>query len=154
MSKNLSSNIFNLLLVIAGVALFMTAQNIDTGSAMGAGGDFMPKLLTTIWLIFSILIFITGLRQKGSAESMDTKGFIMTLVLLFAYIFLINILGFTLISIVYVFIQMLLFAPKENRTKKTYITFAAISVIAPILVNLIFANVFFLILPEGMLFRF
>jgi flagellar biosynthesis protein FlhB len=141
--------------VVTGVALFMSAQGIDTGSAMGQGGDFMPKLLTTIWLIFSALIFITGLREKGKgAEGMDVKGFIATLVLLFAYIFLIDIIGFTITSIVYVFIQMLLFAPKDNRTKKTYIVFAAISIIAPIVVNLIFANVFFLILPEGMLFRF
>lgn len=154
MTKNLSSNIFNLLLVISGAALFMSAQGIDTGSAMGQGGDFMPKLLTIVWMIFSILIFITGLREKGTGESMDAKGFIATLVLLFAYIFLINILGFTIISIAYCFIQMLLFAPKENRTKKTYITFAAIAIVAPILVNLLFANVFFLILPEGMLFRF
>lgn len=154
MTKNLSSNLFNLILVLSGVGLFMSAQTIQTGSAMAQGGDFMPKLLTTIWMILSILIFLTGIREpKKEGEAVNIKIFLATLILLFAYIFLLKPVGFVIASILYTFIQMLLFVPAEKKTKKSCIIFAVVAVVIPIVVNLVFANVFSLILPEGTIFK-
>jgi len=155
MQKNLSSNVVNLVLVLSGAALFISAQSIKVGSAMAQGGDFMPKLLSGIWLVLAIAIFVTGIREphNASEKAVSIKGFIATLILLFVYIFLLRPVGFVVASTLYVFVQMMLFAPKEYKSKKNYILFAVIAIVLPIIINLIFANAFSLILPEGTLFK-
>ena len=155
MQKNLSSNVVNLVLVLSGASLFISAQSIKVGSAMAQGGDFMPKLLSGIWLVLAIAIFVTGIREPHnvSEKAVSIKGFIATLILLFVYIFLLRPVGFVVASTLYVFVQMMLFAPKEYKSKKNYILFAVIAIVLPIIINLIFANAFSLILPEGTLFK-
>ncbi|MDR1901887.1 MAG: tripartite tricarboxylate transporter TctB family protein [Treponema sp.] len=154
MTKNLPGNIFNMILVLSGVGLFISAQSIQTGSALAQGGDFMPKLLAVIWMVLSILIFLSGLREpKKEAGDTNIKKFLATLVLLFTYIFLLKPFGFVIVSILYTFIQMLLLVPGGNKSKKAFIIFGIVSIVIPIAVNLIFVNVFSLILPEGTVFK-
>ncbi len=152
-SKKISETIVNIVLVLFGAALWVTAQNIEVGAAMGQGGDFMPKLCSSIWMVLSILILVFGLRtpDAGGKDSVSIKGLISTLVLLFVYILLLKPIGFVITSIVYMFVQMMLFVPAEYRNKKNYIIFAVVSVVLPVAVNLLFANVFSLILPTGIL---
>lgn len=152
--KNLGSNVFNLVLLVVGVALFCSAQTIQAGAVLGQGADFMPKLMSIAWIVLSALNLFHGLReQEGEKESGSVKRFLVTLALLFVYIYLLDVIGFTLASILYVFAQTLLFVPKEKRSVKNYVLFAVVSVVLPIAINLLFQNVFSLILPEGMLFK-
>lgn len=153
MSKNLASNIVNLVLLLMGVGLFISAQGIETGAAMAQGGDFMPKLCSGIWMVLGILLFLFGLREKPAegGGQVSLKGFGATLALLLVYVLLLKPVGFVITSIVYLFLQMCLFVPAEKRTKKNYILFAVISVVMPFAVNWLFVNVFALILPAGIL---
>lgn len=152
-SRKISETVVHIVLVLFGAALWLTAQKIEVGAAMGQGGDFMPKLCSSIWLVLSILILVFGLRtpDAGGEDSVSIRGLLSTLALLFAYILLLKPIGFVITSIVYMFVQMLLFVPAEYRNKRNYVIFAAVSVILPIAVNLLFANVFSLILPTGIL---
>ncbi len=139
-----------LMLVVVGAALFISAQSIQVGATLGKGGDFMPKLCTTLWLILSVWIFISEYRKAEIYEPMKSvKGLLISIVILFLYIGLLQVLGFVIMSAIYLFIQMFLFLPTERRNKKQYIKLAIISVIAPFLVNWLFVNVFSLILPNG-----
>lgn len=157
MEKNIANNIINLALFIVGVALFIAAQGIRTGAAMGQGGDFMPKLCSTVWLGLSGIMLVLGFcgGKKTSVKACQTKtnikGLLMTLALLFVYILLLNSVGFMIMSVIYLFLQILLFTPKEQRTKKTYIIIAVLSLVIPITVDILFANVFSLIMPAGLL---
>lgn len=153
--KNLSETIINIVLIIVGAVLWIMAQKIEVGAAMGHGGDFMPKICATAWLIISILMLLFRMRKSpaadGENESISVRGFLLTLALLLVYVFLLEPVGFVIMSVIYMFIQMLLFVPKEKMTKKTVIVFAAVSVILPIAVDLLFVNVFSLVLPTGFL---
>lgn len=152
--KKLSETLVNLVLVLSGAALWLAAQKIEVGAAMGQGGDFMPKLCSTIWLIIAVLLFVFGLKNPDTGKNepgISLKGFLMTLALLFIYVLLLKPIGFVITSIVYMFIQMMLFVPAELRSKKNYVIFAIVSVVLPIAVNLLFVNVFSLILPTGIL---
>lgn len=144
----------NMVLVLAGAALWLSAKNIAVGAAMGQGGDFMPKLCSSIWLLVSGLLLVFSLRapdEKEKANTAGMRGFLITAALLFAYILLLKPVGFVITSAVYMFTQMMLFVPKEYRSKKNYIIFAVIAIALPIGVNALFANVFSLILPAGIL---
>lgn len=153
--KNFGSNLFNIFLLVAGIALFCSAQTIKAGVVLGQGADFMPKLMSVTWIVLSVLNLLYGFREQdeGKKENGSVKRFLMTLVLLFVYIYLLNPIGFTLASIFYVFIQELLFVPREKRNTKNYVLFAVISIVIPIAVNLLFQNAFSLILPKGRIFQ-
>ncbi len=150
--KNIKDMVIYLVLIIVGVALFVSAQTIEVGATMGKGGDFMPKLCTTVWLILSVLLFFSELKKTEKSETINQmSGLLISLALLFVYIFFLDILGFVIMSMLYLFAQMFLFLPKSQRNKKQYITLALIAVISPIAVNWLFVNVFSLILPTGIL---
>ncbi len=155
MKKNFESNLFNLLFVIVGVVLFISAQTIKTGvTTTSIGGAFLPKIVTGLWLVTSILLFVFGLKSTAdeSPEQMNKKGVIVTFILFVFYIGMINILGFVICSIIYLVFQILLFMPTELRNKRNYILVGAISLVVPILTNLIFVNAFSLIMPAGRIF--
>jgi len=121
MSKNLASNIINLVLLLMGVGLFISAQGIETGAAMAQGGDFMPKLCSGIWMVLGILLFLFGLREKpaeGGGSQVSLKGFGVTLALLLLYVLLLKPVGFVITSIVYLFLQMCLFVPAEKKDEE------------------------------------
>lgn len=150
----LSEVIFNMVLFLVGIVLLISAQRIEVGAAMGQGGDFLPKLCSLFWVIISGLMLYASVF-KSTAQSEDKKGnikgFLLTLILLFLYVLLLKPIGFLITSSFYMFLQMLLFVPGELINKKRLILFAVISILLPALVNLLFANVFSLILPAGIL---
>lgn len=153
-TKKISEVVLSMILLIAGIALWFASQNIEVGAAMGRGGDFMPKLCSTVWVLISALLLISNITMKDEGEKtegINLKGFFATLILLFIYVFMLKPVGFVISSIVYMLIQMLLFVPAVYRTKKNYILFVILSVIVPVAVNALFVNVFSLILPTGIL---
>lgn len=152
-SKKLADTVINIFLVIVGVVFFIASQKIEVGAAMGQGGDFMPKVCSTVWLIISILLLVFNIKADipPRAEGIRLKTFLATLGLLLVYVIALKPIGFVICSMVYMFLQMLLFVPEDKRTKKNLIIFAVISVVAPIAINALFVNVFSLILPAGIL---
>lgn len=153
-TKKISEVVLSMILLIAGIALWFASQKIEVGAAMGQGGDFMPKLCSTVWVLISALLLISNITMKDEGEKtegINLKGFFATLILLFVYVFMLKPVGFVISSIVYMLIQMLLFVPAVYRTKKNYILFVVLSVIVPVAVNALFVNVFSLILPTGIL---
>lgn len=150
----ISEVIFNMVLFLAGILLLISAQSIEVGAAMGQGGDFLPKLCSLFWVIISGLMLASSVF-KSTAQSEDKKGnitgFLLTLLLLFLYVLLLKPIGFVITSSFYMFLQMMLFVPRELIDKKRLLIFVVVSVLLPVLVNLLFANVFSLILPAGVL---
>ncbi|WP_333652949.1 tripartite tricarboxylate transporter TctB family protein [Lacrimispora sp.] len=152
-TRNYSELIVNMVIFIVGAVLFISSFGIETGAGMGQGGDFMPKLASGLWLLIGGLLVVYTIWDKCPKEEAkgNLKGFLLTLVLLFMYVLLLEPVGFVITSIVYMFIQMMLFVPRELVNKKRLIVFAVVSFLLPVLVNLLFANVFYLILPTGIL---
>ncbi len=153
MKKNFESNLVNLMMLFIGIALFISAQSIKAGATNSLGGDFVPKLSTGLWVVVTALLFFTGLKSSASeSEQMNMMGLLKTFVLLLVYIALLKTLGFIVCSILYLGVQMYLFLPKELHSKKNYILLGVIAVIVPILTDIVFVNVFSLILPVSRIF--
>lgn len=154
--KKLSELIVDIVLLITGVALWLSAQTIDVGTTMGKGSDFMPKLCATLWVFLAAVLLVQTMNMPSDAEDrqldMNLKGFLLTILSLIVYTAILPIVGFTLASILYMFAQTMLYLPKAKRTKKTMILVTVVSVVLPIAVNAIFVNAFALLLPAGILF--
>ncbi len=98
-----------------------------------AGGSFLPKF-----------------NGKFFAENYDKMKFWGAIVLTAAYFFLLDKIGFTICSIVFLFLYNTLFAGMDRMKNKRYhINSLIISVVACLLVSILFGTVFAITLPSG-----
>ena len=153
--KKRSEIIVDSFLLLIGIGLRINAQTIRVGNTLGQGSDFMPKLCTTLWIVIAAGLLLEALRMEDDKDKkleMSLTGFFLTILLLTAYIFFLKKLGFVLSSVLYMFLQMMLFVPPVYRTKKNIIIFLVLSLFVPIAVYELFVNAFGLLLPAGKLF--
>lgn len=151
-SQHYASHIVNLVVLVTGIGMLISAFNIDVGTGpIGAGSEIVPRIMTLAWVILAAIIFVTGLRAErpSSKNPVNLKVTCITIALLFFYVLGLRPIGFVLSSIIFCFLQMLVLAPSDRRAKRHLIIYAAIAIIAPIALNLLFANVFYIILPRG-----
>jgi len=147
---NLTSHIFNIAVLIIGAVMFFAAHAIEVGGMLGQGSEIMPILMTSIWIVLAIIITIMGFRKTENFGKVNRMNHMLTTIaLLFAFVMLLRPIGFVLTSILYCFVQTILFAPEDKRTKKDFIQYGILSVMFPIIVFNIFANFFSIFLPQG-----
>lgn len=123
----------------------------------------MPKILMTILVLLGALIFVlegrARVKKGGSflpkmgklfAENYDKIKFWGCLVLMAAYYFLLDKIGFTVCSMIFLILFNTLFAGKDRmKDKKYHINSVIISVVACVLVSIVFGTVFAITLPSG-----
>lgn len=154
------------LLIVSGV-IFFTAFSFEALTTTRIGPAFMPQIIGIIMAVFSIIIVINGFRKsrevnEGSAaeeevsvedelivtEKRSYKPVILTLVLMIVYLALMPYIGFLIMTTVYMFVQMLVLAHITNR--RIWL-FLIISVITSAAIYYLFRNVFYVMLPTGII---
>lgn len=84
------------------------------------------------------------------AENYDKVKLWGCVVLMVAYFFLLDKIGFTVCSIIFVFLFNTLFAgPERMKSAKYHVTSLIISVVSVLLVSILFGTVFDITLPSG-----
>jgi putative tricarboxylic transport membrane protein len=134
------------------------------------GAEFAPRLVAIGIAALSLVLVIQGLRkaklerdqetpmekheESGLDEAETPKGLrkyfsvLLTVLLIIGYIGLMPFLGFLLSSFFYLFIQICMLSPKNQRN---YILFAGVSLIVSIFVYYVFKYLLNLMLPAGIL---
>lgn len=125
------------------------------------GHLIMPRIIIGVLIILLAMIVISHIvakKKKGEAlftkpgrfflQDADYFKLIGTLVLFAGYIFLLNIIGFTVTSIIFVFLLNTLYAGIE---KKALLKSVIISIVAPLIVSIAFGVFFNITLPSGFL---
>lgn len=125
------------------------------------GHLIMPRIIIGVLIILLAMIIISHIvakKKKGEAlftkpgrfflQDADYFKLIGTLVLFAGYIFLLNIIGFTVTSIIFVFLLNTLYAGIE---KKALLKSVIISIVAPLIVSIAFGVFFNITLPSGFL---
>ena len=91
-----------------------------------------------------------GLEKQEEMELKDNyKKVILSFIYLIVYAAMLKPLGFVISSICYLFFQINIMTEKPD--KKQEIVFIVLAVCVPVIVNLIFVNVFSMALPQGIL---
>lgn len=122
-----------------------------------------PTIIITILVILGLAILVT----EGVGRVKAGKGFISKpgrffvenydkvklwgcVILMVAYFFLLDKIGFTVCSIVFVFLFNTLFAgPDRMKNVKYHVTSVIISVVSVLLISILFGTVFDITLPDG-----
>ena len=119
---------------------------------------FFPQWVTGIAAALSLALIVQSamkLRRKGMAETGNAAATLpirwgmlaFSTGLMTAYLLLIDVFGFIICSIAYMFIQILVL--QKNRNKKTVLLVAGISVFMTMVLYLPFRYIFLVMLPMG-----
>ena len=119
----------------------------------------VPRIIIGVLIVLLLAIIITeGMARVKEGKAffvkpgkffIDNPDFIKlfgSLILFVAYIWLLNIIGFTVCSIIFVFLFNILYA---GTSKKSIVTSIIIAVVASVLIALAFGVIFQITLPSG-----
>ena len=153
--------ILGIVLLALGIAYTVMAQNIKQGNKLVqrnvgtfAHARIIPTILGILLIVLAVVLIIQGIikfiKDDGAAGKKMSKVDMFSILLTFAamilYIILLPILGFMLATMIYLFGQITILAPKE---KRNYLLFAIIAVVFTIIAFVAFRIGLTQMLPRG-----
>lgn len=125
---------------------------------------FVPWLWSGAILVLSVWIIIRGLNKRrkfiaegGKVEKFNLKAgiekyweVIASFIALTVYVALMDAVGFVIMTILYVFVQILILTPREE-WKKNYVPAAITAAITGVVLFFIFKEALNVLLPVGIL---
>ncbi len=152
MRKNKYSElILGIIIFSLGLFYFLLTNKIPAKDRIDS--RFLPYLLSGFLFVLSAIQisrgweFIKSGKVKKDKEESDYLTFIKTLSLIILYIGFLNILGFIISTVIFLFLEFIVLTP--SRIKKNYILFFFISLVTSFMVYFLFRYGLNLILPRG-----
>lgn len=125
------------------------------------GSKFMPELICWIMLAFAALLIITSLlklRKDPAKQEMceeEDKPELNRVGISFTafciYVLLMGKIGFIIMTILYLPVQIYMLAPEEKQTKKSLLFYGIVGVAGSVVIYVAFVNGFKIMLPKGLL---
>jgi putative tricarboxylic transport membrane protein len=144
--------------------MFVASLSFKQLTTSQVGPAFMPQIIAALIALMSIAIIIEGYRKvksgpeggqaeegedaEGHAKDVSYRPVIQSFVLMAIYVAIMPIVGFLITTIVYMFLQMMILSSKPERR---WLLFAVISIAATSIIYYMFRNVFYIMLPTGLL---
>lgn len=149
-------------LILLGTVILFASRNIKRMAGVSVGSDFFPKIAAAMLLVFGVVIIIAFFRgrpdrspaaaeESDAAEDVtktDWKAPLVSVVLLAIYVGLLAKVGFIIMTMLYLFVQTIVLAPKE---KRNYLLFGILSLVVTLIVYYVFVHVLSVMLPIGLL---
>lgn len=152
-------------LLVVSVIMFITSFSFEALTTSLVGPAFMPQIIAIVMAIFSVIIAVSGFKKSKSAiepinapeeveeelivtEKKSYKPVLISLALMIGYVALLSYVGFLIMTVVYIFLQMLLLSHVTHR--KIWL-FLLISIVTSATIYYLFRNVFYVMLPTGII---
>ncbi len=140
------------------VVLMIMAQMLPKSKVMEIGPDFMPMVIGVLtFILAAILTFLSVKNFKAKVAAIDPdsipecdyKRVLSSIILVLVYVFILKPVGFIVSTLAFLFLQMLVLSPDDERGKKDMIKLAVIDVIFTLVVFFLFRYGFKIVLPAG-----
>lgn len=163
MSEKKKDMIVGLVFLILGIAgLIMAINFADPVIALKQtiSSKFFPEVVCVIMIVFAVLLIISSYvsaknmtedAKEEAGDKPEYKRVVATFVAFAIFILLMDKIGFLIMSIIYLPIQMYILAPVEKQGKKNIILYVILGVIASFVIYYTFVYGFKVILPKGIL---
>lgn len=150
-------------LILGCVGLVMAIQFADPviNVAQAINSRFLPIVVCSIMIVFAALLVLTSLMElkaakqataeEEQADKPEYKRVAATLIALIVFVALMDKVGFLVMSILYLPVQMFILAPKEKQNRKNILLYAGIGIVAAVAIYFLFVNAFHVMLPKGIL---
>ncbi|WP_339251615.1 tripartite tricarboxylate transporter TctB family protein [Sporosarcina sp. FSL W8-0480] len=159
--RDVQSGIF---LLIVSVIMFSATLSFKKLTTSLVGPAFMPQVIAGLIALMALAIIIQGIRnvkaervkeassdvvtKKDPKDEVTYRPVILTFILMAVYVAVMPFVGFLITTAVYMFIQMMILSDKPERR---WLLFAVVSVVASATIYYVFRNVFYVMLPSGLL---
>jgi len=156
--KKYADYITSIFFIGISLAMIALARALPKSKVMSIGPDFMPIVIAVTTLLLAvILLILTVVRRKERAaalakaapEDFDYRRMLSSLVLILAYVFILQPVGFIVSTVIYLLPQFLVLSPAKERTKQAAIKLLIIDVIFTMAVFFLFRYGFKIVLPAG-----
>lgn len=154
MSNKVRDIIVSAVMLAFGVFVYLGAAGIRNTNPNDVGSAYVPHFIGICIVVTALAKLILSIKDNDPANKVkhklfeDNFGGIATIVLMFAYMMVLEPLGFLIASAIYLFLQILLLSDNTNRNIPL---FAIISVVAPIAIEALFVFVIKMVLPVGLI---
>ena len=154
MSNKQRNLLTSVIFLIFGAFMLMQSLAVPHKIPSDVGSGYVPAFIAICLLVVAGAKLIITLMNRDPADNAakksewSTKGGIVTMVIMLAYMVAFEPVGFILSSIVFLFALMNWFANNENRKP---VLFAIISILLPIAVDALFVFVIKMPLPKGII---
>lgn len=154
----------SIFLIVVSILMYVSTLSFKQMTTSRIGSDFLPQITAIALFGLSLILLINALvkwkREKKAVEEVASTGtkeekvkinytlVIISLVLMGVYLVTMTKIGFLITTSVYLFIQIYLISPTDKRSP---IRFAIVSIVMSTFIYYIFKNVFYLMLPSGIL---
>lgn len=157
--KKFGDLITGLIFLGLSVAIFIASGFLEASLMGGLGADFMPRVLAVVTAVLAVIEIRQGvitIRNYNSGyaeneEQNDRLRVLLTILVFAGFVLLMQPLGFILSAVIYLFLQILILAPEDQRKAKHIVMYAVISVVVSIAVYYIFRYGLSVMLPTGIL---
>ena len=142
------------LMLVFGIFFLIQSLQVPHKIQSDVGSGYVPAFVCICIIIVSIAkLVITLTRHDPYADVKEkgfgsTKGGVVTILIMLAYVLLFEPLGFIVSSVLFLFALINWFANSENRNLPL---FAAISIILPVALDALFVFVSKMPLPKGLI---
>lgn len=155
--------ISGVLLLIVSIAMLVATFSFQTMTEARIGSDFMPRVIAGLLAAMSLILIVSAYRKRGGSteecvttateeeledDSKNYRTVIYSVLLMVGYLALMPFIGFLVTTAVFLFLKMWLFSDKS---KKKFMIFITISIIASAVTYFVFRSIFYVMLPVGIL---
>ncbi len=149
MSKKTKNILISLAFIVFGVLYYVEALGIRKMMKNDIGSGVFPRIIAGAIILLAaanlIRTFVVKEEESKKADS-DMFGGWVTVLLLAAYVLLLEPVGFLLSTAVYLFLQILVLCPAD---KRKYLTTTIVSVATPVFIYALFVYAINMPLPKG-----
>ena len=149
--------ILGIFLLALGIFYTVFAQQIKTRPKLTpsyAGARVFPTLLGILLIILSVCMIFQSIRKMKTMQVSDSKkmskvdlfSILLTFAAMVLYIIILPYLGFIISTIIFLFGQITILAPKD---KRNYLLFAIVAVVFTIIAFIAFRIGLSQLLPRG-----
>lgn len=152
-----------LLLLVSGV-MFVATLSFKKMTTTQIGPAFMPQVISILIALVSLAVIYEGYKKVKAGKEVDSsiknddaegtdkgvsyKPVIVSFILMAFYVVIMPVIGFLITTAVFMFIQMMVLSSKLERR---WLLFAVVSVVSSVIIYYVFRNVFYIMLPSGLL---
>lgn len=161
--KNIGSSI---VVILFSIGLFIATFFQESATVTTLGPEFMPRVVAIALFILGCMNLLKAIRGfrflKDHGNLIPARENKRTFkeffydnldwasgILIMAYVIAIYYWGFLLPSVIYMFLQILLYTTANK--KRNWILYVLVSIVFPVVVYYLFRNYFHLMLPKGIL---
>lgn len=157
--KRYKDSIGACVIIVFALAYYYASFKINILENKLINSTFFPRVLAGALILLSILLIIKDIRRQSqsnpeSGDRMERAAVIrilLTVLCLITYVALLETVGFLLMTVLYIFAQILILTPKEQMSVKRLLWFVAISILFSLAVYVVFTRLFTMVLPRGIL---